>query len=465
VGVTAAARLRLARDAGSASLDVYEHGWLAAVLPAAARRVRVADARLAQTLADAGADLVDRDPDVEIGPADWLRGDASLAVVPFGAPPHDSASRALRVGRRVVRSGRTRIAAARARPIVARRGYERPRVLLWDLRQPLRGPGARPGSLVERLPQRALVVGARRESPPALLEACLADAAAQVGLPLRAQPPTPRSGLLTAVTDGGVLRVAVGPARTQIEAQVDVLTTLHDRDPSPVIAARVPEVLAHGRSGLARWSLEERLPAAGSPVALSPALLAACVDFLVALHGTSGTGRPQSLVAGAELVVRVRPASTRLRAVAARLDETLADVPRGFGHGDFFLGNLLVDEGGALAGVVDWDAGGAGRLPLLDLVHLRHMAKYPLPDDDWGPSFLERVLPWARAGGDEVARGYCRRVGFDPESRRLTALAYAYWLDRLAYQVRTHVHRHTEERWLARNVDLVLDAASEEGWA
>jgi Phosphotransferase enzyme family len=462
--VTAAAPPALAHDAGSSSLDTYEHGWLAALLPATARRVRVADPALAATLADAGAELVERDPDVEIGPADWLRGDAALGVVPFGAPPHDSPSRALRVARRALRSGQARVAAARARRTVARRGYPRTRVLLWDLRQPLRGPGGRPGSLVERLPQRALVVGARRESSATLVDACLVDAGGAVGVPLRAEPPTPRSGLLTAVTDRGVLRVAVGPSRAQIDAQVSALTTLHRLDPQPFVSKRVPNLLGHGRSGLARWSLEQRLPARRSPTALSVKLLEECVDFLVALHGARGGDAPDSLVARAELVARVRPAADGVRTLAARLEETLVDVPRGFGHGDFFLGNLLVDDRGALTGVVDWDAGGAGRLPLLDLVHLRHMAEYSLPDDDWGPSVLAHVLPWARAGGDEVARAYCRRVGFDADPRRLTALAYAYWLDRLGYQVRTHLHRHTEERWLERNVDLVLQAVSEDGW-
>ena len=64
--------------------------------------------------------------------------------------------------------------------------------------------------------------------------------------------------------------------------------------------------------------------------------------------------------------------------------------------------------------MVDWDAAGPGRLPLIDLLHLRHMNEHRPADLDWGPTLVEHLLPWARAGGDDPARDYCRRVGIEP---------------------------------------------------
>src|SRR5262249_40898322 len=55
------------------------HGWLAAIAPADARRFRVDDPALSETLRFAGAELTEDAPDVEIGPAP--RGDAGCAVV------------------------------------------------------------------------------------------------------------------------------------------------------------------------------------------------------------------------------------------------------------------------------------------------------------------------------------------------------------------------------------------------
>jgi aminoglycoside phosphotransferase (APT) family kinase protein len=47
-----------------------------------------------------------------------------------------------------------------------------------------------------------------------------------------------------------------------------------------------------------------------------------------------------------------------VRSLAARLELELAGLPRGFGQGDFWGGNLLSDSG-RLVGVVDWAAAGS----------------------------------------------------------------------------------------------------------
>ena len=441
----------------------FDHGWLPAVLPAAATRFRAVDEGLAAVLADAGADLVESGAEVDIAPASELRGEADLAVVSFAARPHDSTHLAVRVGRRLASAAEVRVRALRARPIVRRRGYPRTDVLFWDVRQQFRAPGARAGRRkpVEYLPQRALVLGRRSAEAPTLLDASLAAAGAAVAGTLDSQAPSIRAGLAATMTRRGLLRVAVGPARRQLEEQSKALEALRGSSAEAIVSDRVPWPLAVGKTGLADWSLERRLSGAKPVGALQAELLSECVDFLVALHAAGRSPAARSLSEDAESIAAFRPSEQRaaLAAVGSRLDSALADVPRGFGHGDFFLGNLLT-EGDRLSGVVDWDAGGPGRLPLLDLIHLQHLAQYSLADEDWGPSLVRHLFPWARSGGDEVAREYCSRIGLEPGPDALENLAVAYWLDRVAYTLRTHLQRRTEPKWLARNVDFVLESVA-----
>jgi peptidoglycan/xylan/chitin deacetylase (PgdA/CDA1 family) len=456
-----AARLRRSAAGGEASF--HGEGWLAAALPAGAHRLRVTDPGLAARLAEAGAELVERNADVEIGPAGALQGTALHAVVPIDGPPHDSASRALRIARRVGNSAAVRVRAARASRAAPRAGYPHADVVLWDNAQAWRGPGmpAGPRSVVERFPQHALVIGRRGPRRPTLLDAVLAEAGRAAGIEFAGAPVSVRNGgVLLAVSGDAVLRAAVGPGGRQIGAQAQALALLHAAGVDPLVAERVSHPLATGRTGLADWSVESRLP--GVPAErLSEPLLDDAVDFLVALH-RAGTGEPAAgpRAAAAAVAAHVPAATAVLEDVGARLEEALAAVPVGFGHGDFFLGNLLVD-GGRLSGVFDWDAGGPARAPLIDLLHLRHMAEHDVPDDDWGRSLVEHLLPWARAGGDAVARRYCERVGADPRPATLEALVLAYWLDRVAYQLRTHAHRLSQRRWLERNIDDVLASLAE----
>jgi aminoglycoside phosphotransferase (APT) family kinase protein len=267
------------------------------------------------------------------------------------------------------------------------------------------------------------------------------------------------SGGLLADVGQGVLRVAVGFGSRQIRNQTSALTALKASSATPFVVERVPSVIASGRCGLAEWSLEQKLR--GTPVRrpVKGVLLADCVDFLVALHSTRCADGPRTTLR--EQFATVEPAAHAgeaavLQALADRLEAALADLPRGFGHGDFFHGNLLTAHN-RLVGVVDWDAGGPGRLPLLDLLHLRH-ATQALPDLGWGPKLIQKLLPWARGGGDSVAQSYCERLGFRVDGHRLEALVLAYWLDRVSYHLRSYPFRWAQPHWLEHNVSFVLRA-------
>lgn len=443
----------------------YGHGWMVAVFPEDATRFRVADSAIAARLLAAGAELVDGDADIDVGTPSTLSGAAPMAIAVLAAPPHDAEGLTQRVARRLLNSMRIRVTASGARRAIRRLGYPYVEVIPWDVAQTFRRAGApcparRP--LVERVPQRALVIGRRGSPRPTMLDAVLREARLSGASGFEAAAPTIRTGgVLILMTDAMVLRTALGPAGEQIESQLDALHALRSRKPEPIVSGRIAWPLGRGTRDFATWSVERRL-AGTQPSTLTPELHSECVDFLIGLHRVRGPDDDHVSLADCAAVVapyRPRAVADRLLALGERLDSTLAHMPRGFAHGDFFLGNLLVDDG-SLTGVIDWDGGGPGALPLLDLLHLRHSDARPVPDVDWGRSVVDSLLPWAYRSVDPLTARYCSAAGFDPDSDTLEALVVAYWLDRLAYQLLTHRFRRSQQPWLVENVDHVLDALS-----
>jgi hypothetical protein len=443
--------------------DHYTHGWLPAVLPATARRFRVADETLADVLASVGAELVESEPEVEIVlEPELLRGDAPLAVVTVDPRPRRGGGRVLRGAKRLANAVDARARARQAKRALRERGYE-PSVFRWDIggraELPLVSVSGR--SLSERFPQRAVALGRHGASAPTTLEAALADAERAAGEKLRPEWVSVRAGLVVVAAGPAILRVAIGRARSQIRDQIAALEALEQADSPLEVAERIPWVIAHGRAGLGEWSLERRLRGARPDRRLEGPLLDECFDFLVALRrarGGSLGGSPFMELVEEPAGVASPGSAEILRALGRELDRSLEKVERGFAHGDFFAGNLLAEDG-RLTGVLDWDAGGKGRAPALDLLHLQLTREPYGSDDQWGRAVVERLLPAARAGGDTLLRRYCAELGIEPEPRLLEALVFAYWLEYAAYQLRTHLDRRRQPRWIEGNVELVARAA------
>lgn len=430
------------------------HGWLAAVLPASARRFRVVHPSLGATLADAGAELVDDRPDVELAPVEALRGDARCALVVLDAADITAEGRP-RAVRAALRAGRALGVRARARSVakaLRARGYERTQTVFWEPEQalPLARSGARP-TLRALLPLGAAVVGARGSEEPSLLE----RAGAEAELPLD-RLRIASWGIL-ALGDAAVLRVTVGPGRRQLAAQEAALTDLRARVVS--LERLVPWPLARGRTGIADWLVEPRLPGA-PPAGPDERLVGPALDVLAALHAAGerrqGAGSP---AADADALAAAVPPELAdgLRALGARLESRVAELPRAFAHGDFSPGNLLF-RGGELTGVVDWNKAGQGRLPLLDFLNLLLTIEVARSGRSHGDSFVEHLLPWARAGGDEQAHAFCGRIGLDLGDGLLEELAATWWLDRYAHQVTTYSDRLQRPAWLRENVERPLRA-------
>ena len=430
-------------------------------MPAEARRVRVDDSELAATLSGAGLELVAEHPDVEIAPPEQLRGDAPCALVSLRMPTRGQRSRLVRAGKRVVGSLEVRRAAEQARREVLRRGYANAEVISWDLGHPVSLPAAgghwRTSRVAELLPFGAIVVGDNATRAPTLLEAAVEAARHSASGRLSLERVLVRATGLIVLGEREVMRVSVGAARAQLHHQRRALEKLHAAEPPDSVAAFVPWPVAEGTVGAADWSLERRLSGKEASPRLGESLVGECQDFLVGLHRSLWRDEPDgSLAQAADVVASVcdHDQAEAVRSLAERLEGRLADLPRGFGHGDFWSGNLLTEKG-RLVGVVDWMAATADRLPLCDLIHLRLSARRWAKNEPLGGLVVEEVLPWARAGADERTRSYCGRLGFEPSPERLEALVIAYWLDRVGHELETYSDRRDPE-WLRSNVEPVL---------
>jgi len=434
-------------------------GWLPAVMPANAGRVRVTNAEIVACLKGTRAELVESGPHVEIVGPSAVSGEAQYAIVPLTVSAASGRSRVLSLVWRGASSIAVGLCAAWVRWKLRGRNYSSVEVLRWDLGHTLRLPGEwtrRRLRVVERLPLGAVVVARRGCPPETILDRALAGAQEALDEPFRPSWPLVRGGGLVVLGNGAVLRVALGPACHQLERQRRALRMLEEAKPGPAIAARVPWPVEHGEAGLGRWALERRLPGSPSSPVLDERLLGECVEFLVALHA-AGKATPEraALLDHADVAAAHADEghARAIRSLAQSCDAVLADVPRGFAHGDFWTENLLTDSG-RLVAVVDWAAAGPGRLPLLDLVHLRVSARRWSKREDIGTAVLAEMDTWARSGGDRWTQAYCRELDFVVDRARLEAFLVAYWLERVALELTTYSDRATPA-WLDTNVRRV----------
>jgi hypothetical protein len=445
------------------------YGWLAAVVPVRAQRFRVPDQGLAATLAFAGARLVEQSPDVEIARSDDLRGEAPCAIVALSAREPNGA-RVLRGAQRLARSAAIRLRIHRARRSLRRSGYPTIELLTWGLgvrARSSKSTSRAPDRLAHRFPLNAVVVGTRGSALPTAFAASVTAAESAVGRSLRAESQLfGASGVLVAPADDVVVRVGVGFAASRMEEQRAALERLRAERLGHVVTERIPWPLAEGRVGVAVWSAERRLPGRTASPHLTGAFLEDCLEFLAALHAVGRNGNASS-AADADLVAYLCDAqgARAVGELGREVDESLSHLPRGFGHGDFWHGNLLIDEG-HLSGVVDWPTAGPGRLPLLDHLHLRANSARELSGRPLGVILVDELLPLARAGGDEFLRRACRRIDIELRSDELVDLVAAYWLNAVARELvdpdRDPDHA-TDPHWLKVNVEHVVRALSRPG--
>jgi hypothetical protein len=463
------------------------HGWVWAALPAECELAEVhGDAGLADLLREAGVDLDPggRDPADAILLADGrapspavldpfakrLQPGNVLAVVlgGFGRCPGrwPRARRALLAPPRAIAS---RVAAARIGRRLRASGLAVERLDTGDRsrRHPL-GVGAR---LWRRghVPQGAIVVAAAGARPDSVLERALAEASQALEAPsgLRGAQVL-ASGIVLVELDGArpsMLRLAAGPARALLGGAQEKLALLAAADPPAPVRERVPWALTEGDLGFALYTLEPRLPGR-HPRRLSPELWEECLEFLTALR-TLPAATPAAAGSLAEDVEALAPyagpgGGEILARLGTALDARLADVPLGWAHGDFWSRNLLA-VGDRLLGVLDWDAASPSALPLLDLLHLTVLDDPRLRRLPHGERCRRALWPLARSGGDARLRSHCAAVGVPGDPATLEALAIAYWLTRVARDLRTFADRPARGDWMESNLGRPLTELA--GWA
>jgi CelD/BcsL family acetyltransferase involved in cellulose biosynthesis len=447
------------------------HGWLAAVIPAGARRFRVGNRELATTLSVAGAELVETRPDVEIGEPAELQGDADCAVVEIAISPWQGRQRLVRGVSRFVGAAEILRRASHVEAALRATGYSSTMVVTWERGVTLghRHYGSVRRRLAHRFPLNAVVVGRHADSHLTEFDAALRAAEEQLERPLQPEGLLlGASGVIIAMADGVVLRVAVGPAASRIEEQFAALSELRDRDPGPLVADRVPWVVSHGKTGLTIWSLERRLQGSTPGPRLGSPLVAESLDFLQELHAIAkdeGDQAANAERANAIAELCADRTSSALRDFGAHLDGELREVPRGFAHGDFWTGNLLMGADG-LAGVVDWPGAAAGSLPVLDLLHLEVNSAREITRQQLGSVLLGDVLPRMRVGGSELVRSYCRRLSLDFDAGGREALVGAYWLQAVAHELfdpDRDPNQAADPDWRRENIEVVLDTLTAAG--
>ena len=234
-------------------------------------------------------------------------------------------------------------------------------------------------------------------------------------------------------------------------------------DPAPAAAAlqvlagrrHVPALLGAGQTSGAAWSVEQRLEGSrprtvGEELAVEVARWAARLP--------SAGERPRLADVVAPLADRLPRSADRLLARAERAEALLVGLPAGAQHGDLWEGNLLVGAGGALSGVVDWDAWSGSAVPGTDVLHLlgtrdrlrtRRSLGEVLLDDRWARSTLG--APW---------RAYWDVLDVVPSAQQTEGVRDAWWMTQLAADVRRSPWLRDDSSWVTRNVTNVLDRRS-----
>lgn len=427
------------------------YAWVIAAIPADARSFRVSEPGLRLAFQQSGATLTEDAPDVEIGRLGDLRGGASAAVALAPGRFRRSGSWfAARVASRVARGALLRAWLVGARAALRSKGYPYTGWLLFDIEQRVRRESLRSARLAERLPRDGAATGAGRTGTDSLLDAVSGDAARSAARPLGRVEPILRSGILVAITDGGVLRIAIGDSSRQLLDQAAVLRAIRTRPLVDAIESRVPALLAAGETGLTKWTLESRLPGKGSAHVLTPVMLDDSLTFIIQLGQLErGIVSRELLTQAGEIVARTARAP-EVGLLAERAGSVLDGAPAVFGHGDYCSSNLLV-ESGRLSGVVDWEAAGPGELALLDLLHLLLLHECQPDVYRWGRAVTTQLAALAARTDGPVA-DYLDALGLTFDARERSALVVAYWLKRVAYQLSTYSGRARDRRWLEENV-------------
>lgn len=260
------------------------------------------------------------------------------------------------------------------------------------------------------------------------------------------------------------------PARAAIRRQLAIRRHL-DIAAGPALAELpAPAILAAGMIAGRPFIVEEALPgrrASLLPPAAQLALEPIAAERIARLHEATARqlviGPPEldrwvvrrlhriADLPGGERGAHRRAALTRLQdelcgALAGR------SVRAGWIHGDYWTGNVLVDDELRIRGVIDWDSAASCELPLHDRLHLATHMRHLLERRAVGEVVAARLGGTAGertrdTSGDPVA------LGGEVSERQALLL---YWARFVAVNLARRNPLVRTTRWLAANVDSVV---------
>jgi aminoglycoside phosphotransferase (APT) family kinase protein len=152
---------------------------------------------------------------------------------------------------------------------------------------------------------------------------------------------------------------------------------------------------------------------------------------------------------------RLPERAAALRRLSSDLAVTLAELPGILRHGDLWSGNLLVDRRW-LSGLIDWDAAHPAGVPGADLLQLVATDARRRAHQDLGQAF--RACPWRSDAYRVVTADYWPALQVSPHGGMIEAAGIAWWGAEVHHTLVRLPHRAADERWIARNVDAVLEA-------
>jgi aminoglycoside phosphotransferase (APT) family kinase protein len=130
-------------------------------------------------------------------------------------------------------------------------------------------------------------------------------------------------------------------------------------------------------------------------------------------------------------------------------------------HGDYWLGNVLIDEASPQRGaIVDWDDAASGELPLHDVLHLLLYTRRLLTGQQLGPIVSQQLAGGEWSGSErrllDRYGSWCHGGALSDRHALLL-----YWLRHVALHARQQPDRPGPRYrlWEHRNVDSVLAAA------
>jgi Ser/Thr protein kinase RdoA (MazF antagonist) len=270
---------------------------------------------------------------------------------------------------------------------------------------------------------------------------------------------------------GWVVKFAAsGPNRSALDRSTAVLSTLRRMAELSSWTGLIPDVVGSGSVAdyayVIETALPGRTPTAAGWLGGDPNTLDSLAAAISGLHETTARsvdvddamlarwvdGRGPKLIGRRDSSDR----ATQLERVRRSLRSALEGrtLSAGWIHGDYWLGNVLLDADGRVSGIVDWESAASGELALHDLIHMVLYTRRTIERVHLG-----RVIRAALDGSllpleDEVLK---LATGLAGGIDRRTAIVL-YWLRWVDANLKRHPGLSRNIGWQRENVSLVLDA-------